>query len=294
MPVSPKKLKVAIMSTLKSGIRSFAKPLLYKLLGKRFYKYAQFYGKKRDIELHLIDEREMFLLPEFIKPGDTVLDLGANFAYYTERMSRIVGEKGKVHAFEPIPFTFDVYSMLVKHFKLTNVVSYKKGVSDKNETVKFSVPKMDIGMLSTGQAHISGRKEDSRTAANTHIAGEETFDCEVVALDNLYNNELPNLSFIKIDIEGAELFALKGAKNILRKYRPVILIEINPEFLTGFGLSPADMLNFINEMDYGIFYLDEATRKLVPLNNKPFWEYNFILIPSEKVEQHKNLIAHVQ
>jgi len=282
------------MSTLKSGIRSFVKPILYKLLGNRFYKYAQFYGKKRDIKFKLIDEKEMFLLPEFIKPGDTVLDLGANFAYYTERMSKIVGNTGKVYSFEPIPFTFEVLEMLVKHFKLANVTYYKKGVSNKTETVKFTVPKMDFGTLSTGQAHISGRKNDQPNNKDYKFTQEETFDCQVVALDEFYNNELPNLTFIKIDIEGAELFALKGAKNLLEKYKPVILIEINPLFLEGFGLTETNMLDFIKEIGYEIFYLNEGSQKLVPLNNTPLWEYNFILIPAGKVNQYKNIIDHVQ
>lgn len=282
------------MSTLKSGIRAIAKPILYKLLGRNFYKYAQFYGKKRDIKYKLIEEKEMFLLPGFVKPGDTVLDLGANFAYYTERLSRLVGSKGKVYAYEPIPFTYSVFKMLVKHFGLTNVTSYQKGVSNTSTTVKFTVPKMDIGTLSTGQAHISGRDDKNLTVRNKKIAGEETFDCEVVSLDEFYNSEIPGLSFIKIDIEGAELFALKGAEKILHKYQPVILIEINPEFLTGFGLSSADMLNFIEQINYEILYLDESSKKLVKLGDKPLWENNYVLIPKNKMEQHKNIISNVQ
>ncbi len=282
------------MSTLKSGIRSIAKPVLFKLLGKNFYKYAQFYGKKRDIKFRLIEEKEMFLLPEFVKPGDTVLDLGANFAYYTERLSRLVGNKGKVYAYEPIPFTFSVFKMLVKHFRLSNVTYYQKGVSNSTTTVKFTVPKMDIGTLSTGQAHISGRDDQYLTNQNSKIAGEETFDCEVVSLDEFYNGELPGLSFIKIDIEGAELFALRGAQQIIQKYRPVILIEINPEFLKGFGLKDQDMLDFISQQGYEITYLDEAIKKLVPLGSRPLWENNFILIPKTKMELYKNIVSHVQ
>ncbi len=281
------------MSTLKSGMRAFAKPILFKILGKRLYKYAQFFGKKRDIKFKLIDEKEMFLLPEFIKPGDTVLDLGANFAYYTERMSKIVGNNGKVYAYEPIPFTFSVFKMLIKHFGLKNVTYYQKGVSNKTDIVKFTVPKMDIGTLSTGQAHIATRHNDKEKDLNYKFTKEETFDCEVVSLDEFYNNELPNLTFIKIDIEGAELFALNGAKKILKKYMPVILIEINPIFLEGFGLTSLDMLNFIKELDYVIYYLNEDTKKLTPLGNKELWEYNFILIPTNKINLYQNLISHV-
>jgi FkbM family methyltransferase len=282
------------MTEIKSKVRAAAKPVLFKLMGKRFYKYAQFYGKMRDIKYRMIDEKEMPLLNEFIKPGDTVLDLGANFAYYTERLSGIVGTNGKVYAFEPIPFTFEVFKMLVKKFSLKNVTYYNRGVSDKNEIVQFRVPKMEMGTLSTGQAHLSGRKNDVGDKEHYPFTQEEMFNCEVIALDDFFKVDLPGLSFIKIDIEGAELFALKGAKQLLQKYTPAILIEINPVFLDGFGLTSEDMLNFIKEAGYEIFYLNEQIQKLEPLLNKPLWESNFILIHQDKINAHLNIIANVQ
>jgi FkbM family methyltransferase len=262
-------------------------------MGNRFYKYAQFYGKKRDINFKMNEEKEMFLLPEFIKQGDTVLDLGANFAYYTERMSKLVGSKGKVYAFEPIPFTFDVFKMLVKSFKLKNVVYYKKGVSNKNETVQFRVPKMSFGTLSTGQAHISERKNNIKNNNDYKFTQEEVFDCDVVVLDDFFNPHLSSLSFIKIDIEGAELFALQGAENLIRQFKPVVLIEINPVFLEGFGLSAESILQFIKDIDHEIFYLEKNANKLLPLLGKPLWEDNFILIHQSKIDLYKNIIANV-
>ncbi len=280
------------MTSIKSGIRAAVKPVLFRILGKRFYKYAQYYGKKRDIQLRLIDEDEMVLLEDFIKLGDTVMDLGANFAYYTERMSKIVGPNGKVYAFEPIPFTFEVFRMLVKKFRLNNVSYYQKGVSEKNETVRFRVPKMDYGTLSTGQAHISGRKNENDEGYK--FTKEETFDCDVVSLDEFYNNSMPGLSFIKIDIEGAELFALRGAKNLINLYKPSILIEINPVFLEGFGLKESDLLEFIDSMGYETFHFNKDTGKLDIIKNKPLWEDNFILVHRSKIDSHKNIISDVQ
>jgi len=281
------------MSTIQSRTRNFFKPILYKLMGNRFYKYAQFYGKRRDIKFRMNEEKEMFLLPEFIKPGDSVIDLGANFAYYTERMSQLVGNEGKVYAFEPIPFTFEVFKMLVKSFKLKNVTYFKKGVSNKNEIARFRVPKMHFGTLSTGQAHISKRNNNLENNNDYKFTLEENFDCEVVALDNFFNPPIEKLSFIKIDIEGAELFALQGAKDLIAKFTPVILIEINPIFLEGFGLGSTDILQFIKNAHYEIFYLDERTNKLLPLLNKTLWEYNYILIPQSKTYLYKNIIANV-
>src|SRR3981081_3931150 len=99
------------MASVNSPIRKFLKPILFKLLGKKGYKWAQFYGKKKDIVNRLVEEIEMELLPQLVKKDDEVLDIGANYAYYTERLSRLV-PLGKVYAFEPIPFTYEVAEML--------------------------------------------------------------------------------------------------------------------------------------------------------------------------------------
>src|SRR6185295_19469917 len=120
------------MASVQSPIRNFLKPILFKILGKKGYKLAQYYGKKRDIEKRLVEEIEMELLPQLVHKNDEVLDIGANFAYYTERLSRLAPE-GKVYAFEPIPFTYSVAVMLVKKFGLKNVELYDKGVGQKTE-----------------------------------------------------------------------------------------------------------------------------------------------------------------
>jgi FkbM family methyltransferase len=279
-------------SSAKFFVREAVKPFLFRILGKRFYKYAQCYGKIRDIKYHLADEKEMIFLKEFIKPGDTVFDLGCNFAYYTERMSRIVGETGKVYAFEPIPFTYEVFVMLIKKLKLKNVTFYKKGVSNKNGVVQFRVPKMNTGTFNTGMAHISDRNNNIDTFKNEYdYADEEIFNCEVVSLDDFFNSNMPGLSFIKIDIEGAELFALKGAKNLLAKYKPTILIEINPVFLEGFRLTQQDVISFLNDNGYKIFYLENNSSKLSIVENKPLWKDNFILIHKSKISLHNKILA---
>ena len=278
----------------KFSFREAVKPVLIKLLGKNFYKYAQSYAKLRDIKYHLADEKEMILLDEFIKPGDTAIDIGGNFAYYTERMSKIVGDEGKIFSFEPIPFTFEIFSMLVKKLKLKNVIFLKKGVSNKNETIQFRIPKTDIGTFNTGMAHISARNNNiSDINKDYDYNNEETFDCEVVALDDFFNGNLPGLSFIKIDIEGAELFALQGAKNLLAKYKPTILIEINPVFLEGFGLTQENVVSFINENGYKIFHLENSSSKLNIVENKPLWKDNFILIHESKISLHSKVIAEL-
>jgi FkbM family methyltransferase len=278
------------MASVKSPIRTMVKPILFKLLGNRFYKYAQAYGKIKDIKNRLVEEKEMVLLPYFATLGSQTIDVGANYAYFTERLSKLVGEKGEVYAFEPIPFTFSVLELIVKKLKLNNAFIYRKGVSNSNETVTFTVPKMGYGTISAGQAHISDRKNDLPDKyENYKFDDEEKVACEIVALDDFLGQKLNNVSFIKIDIEGAELFAMQGMQNVIDRCKPVLLIEICPPFLHGFGITDDQLLTYIKELGYQIFNYNEKSNKL-ELLNKALWESNFILIPNEKISNYKNLM----
>jgi FkbM family methyltransferase len=280
------------MASVKSPLRRFVKPILFKLLGKTGYKWAQFYAKKKDITNKLVEEIEMGLLPQLVSKDDDVLDIGANYAYYTERLSKLLPE-GRVFAFEPIPFTHDVAAMLVKSFRLKNVSLFQKGVGQKTETLRFSVPKMEYGSISAGQAHVAGRNNDMIKGSAYYVSDKnEEFDCEVVDIDSFLLPKLKKLTFVKIDIEGAEYFALKGMEKTLKQFKPVILIEIVPIFLESFKIELPFFQNYIEQiLNYKIFEYDEKSKKLSELKNPINKDRNYILISADKIQDHKHLIA---
>lgn len=281
------------MASVNSPFRRFVKPILFKLFGKRLYKHFQYLGKLKDIKERLVEEPEIELLPRFIHEQDEALDIGANYAYYTERMANLC-KQGKVYAFEPIPFTAEVAQKIIKKLKLNNVILYQKGVSNKTETVKFSVPKLDFGAISAGQAHIGTRNNDLVKNSNYHISDNyETFDCEVVDIDTFLLPALKNLTFVKIDIEGAEYFALQGMQKTLLQFKPVILIEIVPLFLKSFKVSIEEFQHFIEkELGYVIFEYDKPNQKLVQITGTPLQkDRNYILIHTDKVNNFSHLIA---
>lgn len=280
------------MASVQSPLRRFVKPILFKLLGKSGYKWAQFYAKKKDITNKLVEEIEMELLPQLIDKGDDVLDIGANYAYYTERLSRLVPE-GKVYAFEPIPFTHDVAAKIVRSFKLKNVTLYQKGVGQKTETMRFSVPKMEFGSISAGQAHMADRNNDKIKGSAYYVSDKnEEFDCEVVDIDSFLLSKLQKLTFVKIDIEGAEYFALKGMEKTLNKFKPVILIEIVPLFLESFKIELSFFQSFLQQtLNYKIFEYDNTSKKLTELRSVINKDRNYILIHADRTQDYKHLIA---
>ncbi len=278
------------MASVHSPVRKLLKPILFRLLGPSGYLWFQCYGKIRDIENRLVEEPEMAILPKLLGESDVCLDVGANYAYYTVRLAKLC-PKGTVYAFEPIPFTFKALTKIVHRFHLSNVALFQKGVGAQNEMMEFEVPLQQTGAISAGQAHLKGRNNDQSGKESYHpFKQHRSFVCEVVAID-AFLPALPRLDFVKLDIEGAELFALRGMKNALDKHRPVILMEICPFFLRGFGLTQLDLQQFADAAAYEIYSLCPQT-KLLKAHSGDFTDGNYFWLPREKLGRFSTLMHH--
>jgi len=179
-------------------------------------------------------EPEIALLPRFVHPGDTVLDIGGNHGLYAYHLSRLVGPSGKVHTFEPLPPNLRVLSHTVKTHGLNNVTVHPHGCGEKPGPAMFCIP-LDRGIpqLGWGKQGTAGLK----------------FECEIVRLDDVIDSRI---GFLKIDIEGAELFALRGAERILRESRPVILLEADNHTLD-FEYAQRAVFDFLSHFGYKFF-----------------------------------------
>jgi FkbM family methyltransferase len=260
------------------------------MVPQQVYFWLHCIGKARDIRLRLVEEREMQLLPEFVHAGDEVIDLGANYAYYSARMSELVGPGGTVYAFEPIPATCRVFRWLMASLHLRNVELIEKGAGARTEKVVFHVPLQDFGAPSAGISHVGSRNNDlpgreQWYAFNSHQAVE----CDVVAIDEFLLPRLSRLTFVKIDIEGAEYFALQGMRRTLERFKPVVLVEIQPFFLKGFGLTLEQVTGLIGELGYDIFEHDAPGHRLVPFT-APRPDYNYVLIHRSATTRYAKLI----
>ncbi|WP_018344176.1 FkbM family methyltransferase [Cytophaga aurantiaca] len=274
------------MATLNSPLRTALKPLLFKLFGKSAYAKFQFYAKVKDIDNKLVEEKEMELLPYFLSKDAESIDIGANYAYYTVAMGQ---QSKKVYAYEPIPFTHKVCAMLIKHYKLANVQLFLQGVGEANEIKTFNVPVVEFGGIAAGQAHMSERNNELEGKEQHYQFNKnEEYQCQVVALDTAIT-DATNISFVKMDIEGAEYFALKGMPQLIQKHKPVILIEINPFFLDGFGIKEQDLRNLIADAGYKTFIYNQTSKKLESFTDA-YFESNYILIHNDKIDSFKHLL----
>jgi FkbM family methyltransferase len=176
------------------------------------------------------NEPELFRISKHIlKPEDVVYDIGAHIGYTSIFFSQLVGQSGKVQSFELLPSTADILQKTIDLNCLDNCHIHRVGLSDSRE-----IKKIAVGTTYMGSFGFSPGFESSG----------EYEDCLIDSLDNYRQvSRIPLPNFIKIDIEGSEVKALKGASKTILQANPLIIVEFHSlelltkgfEFLTGIG-----------------------------------------------------------
>lgn len=189
---------------------------------------------------------ETKVIKNLVKEGDIVVDAGANIGYYTVLLSKIVGNKGKVYAFEPGDNCFNLLKKNCGENKCYNVVLINKALSNKEGKIKFY-------MNNTDKASSSIIKEDDKNIET--VVKSTTLDKEVTE----------KIDFMKMDIEGAELQALQGATASLIFCKKMI-IEV-PENRKDFK----DIQNLLVKNKYNIKRLDEGNILCLKKGDKESW-----------------------
>lgn len=172
----------------------------------------------------LIDNRGIWeshiskLLTSILSEGDTFIDVGANFGYFTLLGSRLVGTSGTVMAFEPMSVNRRYCEANISLNHLSNVTLFPYGLWSEEAT-------MDIGISDTfhGGAYLLA----TPASISSGIAREQIMCTSFDVLAKSQNLQLQRLKVIKIDIEGSEPFALDGLSQTVQRYRPFIVMEVN-------------------------------------------------------------------
>jgi FkbM family methyltransferase len=154
-------------------------------------------------------ESELLLLGQGIKPGQLVIDVGANIGTHTIFFAKAVSEQGLILAFEPQRLAYQNLCANIALNALMNVIACQQGVGKRAETIHL--PRFDprIGM-NFGAISMRG-----------HVGGEPV---QVIRLDDL---GLGRCHLIKVDVEGMECDVLEGARQTIAKYRPILFVENN-------------------------------------------------------------------
>ena len=221
------------------------------------------------------------LMKKIIRKDDIVLDIGANLGWYTAHIAKRIPIK-HCYAFEPVP---SIFKKLERHCavnQVTNKVTLNNcALGDKDGTIELHT----FPDLPHGHSSIS-------TLGKTNYV---TSTAPIVMLDNyIAENNLDKIDFIKMDVEGAEMLVLKGAKNLLqRKDPPVWVIEMNIETAASFGHKPADLLKEITQYNsYELFKVEAGWGKTTRMSSIDDYQNgdNAVLIPSSKKERINSIV----
>jgi len=194
------------------------------------------------------------LFSEAVRPGSTVLDIGAQFGYYTIMAGLLAGRNGLVYAFEPVPENFAILERNVRLNRLGNVILVQRAVSDRKKTVMLHLYKdsSSHGMYARHDVGIRG-----------------VLAVEAVTVDSVLSGR--PVDVIKMDIEGHEPFALIGMKQTIAvSSRLVLFTEFNPYFLRMACVEPRNYLDQLKDVGFRISVIDERRRQLVPLEDYIF------------------------
>lgn len=196
----------------------------------------------------------------------TCYDVGAHFGIYSVLMS----ERGDVIAFEPNP---DIYRNLSNTARSRQITAFNVALSDFNGHADFFVPE------EATMGSLTNWTRDADMAGITKFAGEVTrTDCQVRKLDDFVSEkELPLPDFMKIDVEGAEIKVLRGARDTIAKSRPKILFEVSKGLWEKQGTSHDEAQSFFKSMSYRLFLHGDEVRSL-----DVEWD-DVLAIPEEKV-----------
>jgi FkbM family methyltransferase len=191
------------------------------------------------------------LFKNVIRPGDVVLDVGANIGYYTIIAAEIVGKQGRVYAFEPSPnnYLFLTKNVAINGFE--NVTTLRKAVSEKTGYAKLFYDDGNLGKHSFSSDNISG---DGRFA-----------NVATVSLDDMFSNK--KVDVIKIDIEGAEGLLVTGAKKLLRKKDLKVFLEFWPAGQRSIGTNPNKTLTYLKDCGFKICLIDRRNGMLTTINS---------------------------
>jgi FkbM family methyltransferase len=192
---------------------------------------------------------ETDLLQKQIRPGDAVVDVGANIGYYTLLFARRVGPQGRVFAFEPDPTNFDLLQRNVQRNGYTNVTLVRKAVAAQSGKLRLYLCENNKGDHRTYDSH----------------DGRPSLEIEAVSLDDYFIDYRGTLSLIKMDIQGAEEGALRGMKRVLRGHPCVkVATEFWPIGLKRFGTSAQAFLDSLRRQGFQLYHINEAARTLAP------------------------------
>jgi FkbM family methyltransferase len=193
------------------------------------------------------------IFKSLLKPGDVVIDVGANIGHYTLLAAAVVGPLGRIHAVECSPETLAMLSNNVSKNKLQNVLIYPFAAASERGTLTLNITAIGLSWFNPHSNWPS-------------VPGSGTsVEVQAVPLDEIIPSPV---NLIKIDAEGVDLDVLKGTKRILANSPNVsIIVEWAPPLLAETGKDPLELVRWLEDAGFSkISVIDEKNKKQYSLD----------------------------
>jgi FkbM family methyltransferase len=207
-----------------------------------------------DLKKNQIFEKfETELVTQHISNGDTILDIGANIGYFTLLFSKLVGETGIVHAFEPDPNNFSILKKNIEINNIKNVVLNQKAISDVSKKISFYLCDYN---------HAQHRIYPSSRCT-------EEIQVDAITIDEYFDSDSISgkINFIKMDVEGSEFEAIHGMKNTLKSNPQLkFLCEFSPKQIIEHKLKPENIIQQLLDSNFKILPITTAREQIIDID----------------------------
>lgn len=174
-------------------------------------------------------------LCHYVRPGDMIVDVGANIGDHTIAYLDWVAEHGEVHAFEVGDKAFECLSRNCNPYRFPQCYLHNVALYNRKCRLSFYQVGNNVG--------------------STYVEMQRDLKAIVVDAVPMDNFGFERLDFLKIDAEGAEPLILEGAKETIKRFHPIICMEVNTTCLNRAGSSEAELLEMMKHFGYWYFVL---------------------------------------
>jgi FkbM family methyltransferase len=240
------------------------------LSDKGFYWWVEPTKVCRDLLFwNVFSPEESRVVESILSQRDVFIDIGAHGGYFSILASSLVGERGKVLAFEPVPATRKLFRRNVELNRLSNIHLFPYAVSNKAGESVF---------------YFNRKNADLSSLRRIESEATEVIRVKTVAIDQCIEPDMRDrIKLVKIDIEGAELLALEGMRDLLtRENGPDVMCEVTDGFLRDLGGSEETLLTLMKGYGYRVFRIESEGLKPVqaPLGVR---QYNALFTKREHI-----------
>lgn len=211
--------------------------------------------------------QEINYLQVAVKSGWHCIDIGANIGYVTVPLSHLCGSEGKIIAVEPVQIFADLLTIHVKKYGTDNV-----------EILKYALGKNDEEIITMGTPVIGGIQRHGFTKiveSSSEFPYGTTYEVQMRNPMSLFR-DIKQFDFLKCDVEGYEIIIIPEMKDLIIKFKPMILIEF------GTIESRNTLSKFFDEIGYTAYYVKR--KELIPITYDRLISFptnNFMLLPKK-------------